>query len=376
MRLLPSVSVLLLAALALTAGPALGAPAVIHPGEPNAPVTFEHAEIISAQHPEIWVATICASAYSRGHEPHRAIDGDAATDWQVSGPPPAPMVRGNWLELDLNRVITVDHIEVHWLGATAYDYKVYKQPRDDFRELVREGRSAGGGTGLERIELPADTLTRCIRVEFATADGNPVQGIREIRLGGTTFPASYPPAADKFAPIEADRRILYVEFERMPYWTVFNPKIPHADGGHALRLLPRDDAFDGGHADFTVAVTPHVTNWITLKLWESHPVSMTQRGDLIVLQTLDGDVTQRNRTFLPVFVTEQQHTQQEWHGLKPQAGRWSHAHYQLPADVIGARSEMRLRLQGVGNIRRDYPMRSPAPPIYLITAAPTPTISN
>jgi hypothetical protein len=358
----------------LLAGTAPAAPAVVYPGDPGAPVKFEHAEIVSAKFPALWVMSTRASAHLPGHEPHRSIDGNAATDWRVSGPPPAPMVRGNWLEIELNENAIIPSIEVHWLGDAHYDYKVYKKPRDDFREQVCEGRSAGGGKGLEKIELPAGILTRVIRVEFATAADNAVQGIREIRIGGATFPASYPPAADKFAPVEPARRILYVEFERLPWVTVFNPKIPHADGGTALRLMPRDDAFEGGHADLTVAMTPGKANWITLKLWESHDVSMTQRGDLIVVETLEGDATQRGRTFWPKLVTEQQHIEQDWYGPKPQPGRWSYVHYQLPAEVVGNRTELKLRLQGVGNARRDYPMRSPAPPIYSVTAGTAPAI--
>jgi hypothetical protein len=352
----------------------LAAPAVINPGDPGAQVKFEHAEIVTAHHPELWVASIRASAYLTGHEPNLAIDGNSTTDWRVSGPPPAPMARGNWLEIELNKPATIDHIEVEWLGEAAYDYKVYKKPRDDFREQIKEGRSAGGRR-LERIDLPPDTFTRSIRVEFATDANNAPQGIQEIRIGGLSYPQSYPRAADKFAPVEAVRRILYAEFERLPHMTVFDPKLPYADGGSALRLMPRDDAFEGGHAEFTIATKPGVDNWITLKLWESHDISMTARGDLIVVETLDGSAAQRGRTILPEFVTDQQHHEQEWYGgPKPQPGRWSYAHYKLPADVVGNRKEIRLRLQGVGNTRRDYPMRSPAPPVYSITSSTAPTL--
>ncbi len=360
---------------AVIATGAFAAPTVIHPGDPGASVKFENAEVVTAKHPELWVASIRASAFQPGHEPGLAIDGNSKTDWRVSGPPPAPMARGNWLEIELNKPATIDHIEVEWLGETAYDYKVYKKPRDDFREQVKEGRSAGGSPGLERIDLPPGIFTRTLRVEFATDANNATQGIREIRIGGLAYPASYPRAADKFAPVETVRRILYVEFERLPYVTVFNPKLPYADGGSALRLMPRDDAFEGGHADFTISTTPGKDNWITLKLWESHDVSMTARGDLIVVETLDGSARQRGRTILPDFVTDQQHHEQEWFGgSKPQPGRWSYAHYKLPAEVVGSRKEIRLRLQGVGNVRRDYPMRSPAPPVYSITSGTAPSL--
>lgn len=351
-----------------------GAPNRIQPGEPDAPVQFEHAERLELRHPDLWIQSTRASAYLRGHEPHRAIDGAASTDWRISGPPPAPMVRGNWLEVELNRPVAIESIEVHWLGEAPYTYRIYKKPRDDFRDVVREGVSAGGGAGLERIELAPDTVTQVVRIEFATAADNAPQGIRELRIAGLSYPAAYPQAADRHAPVETSRRVLYVEFERMPYVTTLNPKLPYADGGSALRLLPREDAFDGGHADVTLAVVPRRDNWITLRLWECHDQSMLQRGDLIVVQTLDGDARQRNRTFLPELVTEQQHTEQAWYGPRPQPGRWSYAHYRLPADLVADRSELKLRLQGVGSVRRDYPMRSPAPAIYSIQSATTPVL--
>lgn len=108
---------------------------------------------------------------------------------------------------------------------------------------------------------------------------------------------------------------------------------------------------------------------------EPYPIlPLLRRIDLIVVQTLDGDVTRIYRVFLPRLVTEEQYTEVEWYGLKPQPGRWSHVHYELPAAVIGDRGEVRLRLQGVGNLRRDYPMRNAAPPIYSIRSGTRPEI--
>lgn len=349
--------------------------AAIHPGEPGAPVATQNADILSGRHPDLYVISTRASAYQRGHEPHLVIDGDAATDWRVSGPPPAPMARGNWVEIELSHPAVIESIEVQWLGDARYEYRVYKMPRDDFRDVVREGTSAGGDAGLEKIQLAPDTFTQVVRVEFATAKDNAPQGIRELRVNGVPYPAGYPQAADKFAAIENARRILYVEFERMPYVTHFEPKLPYADGGSGLRLLPRDDAFEGGHADFAIAVVPGRENWITLKLWDGHDSSMMTRGNLIVVETLDGDVRQRDRWLLPAYLTDQQEQAQDWNGsTRPRAGRWVYAHYRLPADVVGERREIKLRLQGVGNVRRDYPMRSPAPTIYQITSAVAPVI--
>ncbi len=349
--------------------------AAIHPGEPGAPVAAQNADILSGRHPDLYVISTRASAYQRGHEPHLVIDGDASTDWRVSGPPPAPMARGNWVEIELSRPAVIESIEVQWLGDARYDYRVYKMPRDDFRDVVREGTSAGGDAGLEKIQLAPDTFTQVVRVEFATAKDNAPQGIRELRVNGVPYPAGYPQAADKFAAIENARRILYVEFERMPYVTHFEPKLPYADGGSGLRLLPRDDAFEGGHADFSIAVVPGRENWITLKLWDGHDSSMMTRGNLIVVETLDGDVRQRDRWLLPAYLTDQQEQAQDWNGsTRPRAGRWVYAHYRLPADVVGERREIKLRLQGVGNVRRDYPMRSPSPTVYAITSAIEPLI--
>lgn len=371
MRLLPAT--FLTVALALS-GCATGN-RLIKPGEPGAPVATAHAEVLAARHPALWIVSTRASAYLRDHEPHLVIDGDPATDWRVSGPPPAPMVRGNWLEVELNQAATVDSIEVRWLGEARYDYKVYKKTRDDYRDPVCEGTSAGGDAGLERIQLAPGSFSHVFRIEFATANDNAVQGIRELRIGGVPFPAGYPRAADKFAAVETVRRILYVEFERLPTITTFNPKLPYADGGAGLRLLPRDDAFEGGHADFSIAVTPGRDNWITLRLWEGHDTSMMQRGNLIVLETLDGDAAQRGRTYLPAWVTDQQEQTQEWYGgVKPRAGHWSYAHYKIPAEVVGSRHELKLRLQGVGNARRDYPMRAPSPTIYEIVSGTEPTL--
>ncbi|MCU0791460.1 MAG: discoidin domain-containing protein [Opitutaceae bacterium] len=349
--------------------------AVIHPGQPGAPVATEHADILSGRHPDLYITSTRASAHLRGHEPHLVIDSDAATDWRVSGPPPAPMVRGNWVEIELNRPAVIESIEVQWLGDARYDYRVYKMPRDDFRDVVREGTSSGGDAGLEKIQLAPDTFTQVVRVEFATAKDNAPQGIRELRINGVPYPAGYPQAADKFAAVETARRILYVEFERLPYVTHFEPKLPYADGGSGLRLLPRDDAFEGGHADFAIAVVPGRENWITLKLWDGHDSSMMTRGNLIAVETLDGDVRQRGRFMLPAYVTDQQEQLQDWNGsTRPRAGRWVYAHYRLPADTVGDRREVKLRLQGVGNVRRDYPMRAPSPTIYTITCAPAPVV--
>ncbi|MFT7772205.1 discoidin domain-containing protein [Roseateles sp.] len=358
-----------------TAGVGRAAPSIIFPGSVGAPVRAEHAERVSGRHPERWIASVRASAYQRGHEPFKVVDGDARSDWRVAGPPPAPMSRGQWIEIELNEAAPIEWVDVHWLGDRAYEYKVAKKIRDDFREPVSEGRSAGNASGFERIQLPRGTFARVLRFEFSTAADNAVQGVREIRVGGLAFPAAYPPAADAHATVEPVRRILYVEFERLIHLTTFDPKLSYADGGAGLRLMPRADAFEGGHADFEIATTPGRDNWVTLKLWESHIEPMMKRGNLIVLETLDGGASQLGRTLLPELVSEQQRLEQEWYGgPKPQPGRWAWAHYRLPKDLVGKRSMMKLRAQGVGNVRRDRAMQAPAPAIYRIESSLAPQI--
>jgi hypothetical protein len=153
---------------------------------------------------------------------------------------------------------------------------------------------------------------------------------------------------------------------------VFNLKRPLADGGTARRILHRDDAFEGGSIDFDIAVDPKAHNWITLRLWESNEKLMTEHGNTIVLQTLEGDRKDRARWFLPTRMTEETNWEFEWYGLKPRPGRFVYASYSLPQDLTEGKSKIRLRLQGVGNVRRDHPMRGPTPPIYTVISHTAP----
>ena len=335
-------------------------------------VSAENTELVFGKHPELRIMSVRASSQISPGTPVAAIDGDIATSWSVTGRPPAPMERGQWIELDLNRAADLAQLTIHWLGSLPYGYKIYEQPSLDTLRLVHEGVSRGQDTEPEVITFPASIRTRTVRIEFAVAPGNPVQGIRELRLGELPFPEAYPPAAYKNAPVDVVVRPFYVEPDRLVDWPSFNLALPLADGGTARRILPRADAFEGGHLDFTVPVTPKQSNWITLKVWESRPQSMTRRGDLVVLQTLEGDATEINRTFAPKLVTDELNTAQEWYGPQPQPGRWSYVHFRLPADLVGKRKTIRLRLLGVGNLRRDYPMRTPSSPIYTITSALAP----
>ncbi len=166
--------------------------------------------------------------------------------------------------------------------------------------------------------------------------------------------------------------VFYLEFERIRTWTVFNLKRPLADGGTARRILHRDDAFEGGSIDFDIAVDPKAHNWITLRLWESNEKLMTEHGNTIVLQTLEGDRKDRARWFLPTRMTEETNWEFEWYGLKPRPGRFVYASYSLPQDLTEGKSKIRLRLQGVGNVRRDHPMRGPTPPIYTVISHTAP----
>lgn len=328
-------------------------------------VSVENTGVVSGTNPAHWITSVRASSHVPPVTPVAAIDGDITTSWRITGKPPVP----NWIELDLNRAADLGQLTVHWLGTQPYSYKIYEQPSADLRKLVHDGVSRGQDAEPELITLRTPIRTRTVRIEFAAAPGNAVQGIREIRLGDLPFPDAYPPAAYKDAPVEVVTRPLYIESERLLNWPSFTFKIPVADGGLARRILPRPDAFDGGRIDFTVPVTPLKTNWITLKVWETQSPSMTQRGNLVVLQTLEGGATEINRTFLPKLVTEGQLTA---YGQQPPTGRWSYVHYALPSDLIGKRKTLRLRLLGVGNARRDYPMRAPSSPIYTITSALAP----
>ncbi len=328
-------------------------------------VSVENTEVVSGQHPALWITSVRASAYLDSSTPAAALDGDITSSWKVPGKPAAP----NWIELDLNRAADLGQLTVHWLGNQPYSYKIYEQPSADLRKLVHEGVSRAQDTEPEIITLPAAVRTRTVRIEFATASGNPAQGIREVRLGDLPFPDAYPPAVYKDVPVELVTRPLYVESGSLLNWPSFNFTLPVADGGIARRILPRADAFEGGRLDFTLPVTAKQTNWITLKIWESHSQSMIRRGNLVVLQTLEGDATEINRTFLPKLVTEEQPAASN---SRPPTGRWSYVHFALPSELIGKRKTFRLRLLGVGNLRRDYPMRAPSPPIYTITSALAP----
>ena len=326
-------------------------------------VSVTSAELVRDAYPQRWVMSVRASAFQDDHEPHRAIDGDDQTHWQVAGRPPAPMARGNWIELDLNESMTVESVQVRWTGDRPYSFKIYDKPFSDLRRLRLEGRSAEKPGALETYALPEPTRTRAVRVEFAVDPENRPQGIAEIRIGGVAWPDGYPPAKYPGAAVEVVHRPYYVEFERFLKWPVFNLKRPLADGQVGRRLLPLD-TFEGGRLDFDLAVDPARTNFVTLKLWESNTALMTAGGPCIVIEPLVDDPVGRGRGCLPAFMTEEQHTQQEWYGVRPTPGRWVFATYRLPPEVTKARGQIRLRLQGVGNVRRDAPMRSPPPPLY------------
>ncbi len=322
------------------------------------------ADIVEYSYPEYWIMSVRASGYDDGFEPYYTIDGNEDTYWQVTGKPQHPMVRGNWIEIELNQSKKIDEISIDWFGEEPYEFKIYEKPFSDFRSLKYTNISEPKIHGLETYKLDNKLHTRAIRIEFAVcADNNP-QGIRQIRVGGLKYPDAYPQAVHHYAPIISFERIYYVEFERILNWQTFTLRRPYADGGSGRRIMPRNDAFEGGWIDFDITVNPKEQNFITLELWESNKQLMLEHGNAVMLQVLEGSVQDKARWFLPEKITEQKKLNIEWYGLKPQPGRFVYATYRLPKEFTEGKTRTRLRLKGIGNIRRDYPMREPSPPIY------------
>lgn len=348
------------------------ASSTINLGDPDSErahnVSAEHAPVVGEEYPDRWIMAARASDYEEGHEPWRAVDGDMDTHWQVRGRSPHPMHRGQWLDLELNEPMEIEEISIRWLGEQKYNYRVVHQPRSDATDLheIHSGESEGQSEELETYVFPRPTRARSIRIEFAAGgDGEP-RGIREMRVGGLDMPESYPLAGYEEASVVEIRRPFYVEFERfIGSWPQFNLKRPLADGGTARRIMNTDE-FDGGYVDFEIAVDPDRQNWITLKLWESEPEMMTERGNLIALETFHDDPDRNRRWILPEYITEQKIWDREWYGLKPEPGRWVYASYLLHKDITEGQTRVHLRLQGIGNERRDQPMLAPAPPVYCI----------
>ena len=333
--------------------------------EHNVQTSF--TEAVNYNYPSHWVMNVRASAFHQGHEPYRVIDGNPETCWQVSGPPPEPMAKGQWIELDLNRTITFEEISIQWIGDKSYDFIVYSKPFSDQRQQVFEGRSNGRSAESEHFQIGRRVKTRAIRIEFDTDENGGMQGIKEIRIGGLQYPDAYPLAVHPESPVEKSCRTYYVEFQRrMHRWPVFSMKRIYADGGTARRILHRDDAFEGGWIDFDVAIDPGKRNYITLKIWEFHEQLMTEHGNGLVMQVMEGPRKDKARYFYPSYMNEEKNWEFEWYGMKPSPGRFVYASYELPPEMTKDKTTIRLRIQGVGNMRRDYPMRAPAPPIYKI----------
>lgn len=340
-------------------------------------VHTQYSDVVNYHYPIHWVMNIRASAFHNDHEPYRVIDGKTDTYWQVSGPPPEPMARGQWIELDLNRTVTFEEISVHWLGDKSYNFIVYSKPFSDYRQQVFEGRSNGRSEEPERYQMGSKVKTRAIRIEFAPEEDGSLQGIKEIRIGGLKFPDAYPLAVHPESPVEKSFRTYYVEFQRrMHHWPVFSMKRIYADGGTARRILHRDDAFEGGWIDFEVAIDPQRRNYITLHIWECNEQLMTEHGNGLVMQVLEGPQKDKARYFYPTYMTEEKKWEFEWYGMKPSPGRFVFASYELPHDLTKAKNTISLRIQGVGNMRRDYPMRAPAPPIYSIISHVQPVFED
>jgi hypothetical protein len=153
----------------------------------------------------------------------------------------------------------------------------------------------------------------------------------------------------------------------------FNLRRGLADGMSGRRIKPTTD-FEGGHIDFDASVNPGQGNWITLQLWEAHSELMTERNGRIALEVFADDPDRNREWYLPEYMSEEQRRHYEWYGLKPEPGRWVYASYRLPDHVTDGQDQLRLRLKGIGNEDRDYPMRVPAPPIYRVINSTRPII--
>ena len=168
--------------------PMLGAPTVqadvltvVNFGDPASEarhnVTAQHAESVGYTYPSHWVINVRASGFQPGQEPYRAIDGNDGTHWEVSGKPPPPMERGQWIELDFNRAIKLETVSIRWLGDRLYRFKIYDKPFEDFRRVALEATSSGQSAELETVTLPEPVVTRAVRIEFVSETDGVPQGI-------------------------------------------------------------------------------------------------------------------------------------------------------------------------------------------------------
>ena len=333
-------------------------------------VKTEDAEVVRETYPDHWINAARASAYTEGHEPYRVIDGDSDTSWKVAGTNPYP---GNeqWIELEMNHVKPVDEISIKWVGDTPYKFTIYSIRRSDFRRKYLQGERKGNPEKFETYTLPETMERRGLRIAFEAKEKDTPAGIKEVRIGGLSWPSAYPPAAHPDAGIKSVQRPLYHELNTMLTLENFNLGRLLADGGSARRILSTKE-FEGGHVDFNIAVAPEKQNWITLKLWASKPELMTKRGNAIALEVFATDPDKKRHWYLPKYMNEEQNWDHEWYGLKPEPGRWVYATYKLPRHVTKGQKQMRLRLQGIGNERRDHPMRAPAPPVYRVISHTNP----
>ena len=333
-------------------------------------VTLADAPVVQSEYPDFWIMSVRASSYLEGHEPHHVIDGDPATSWQTRGKPDFPMVLGQFVEIEMNEPTRISEVSVQFLDDRPQKVKIYSYSFSDHRRLQLETVSSGT-TEMETFTLKPGVDTRAIRVEYEPTEDNTPQGIAEMRLGKVPFPGGYPPALDIAAPVERVDRGYYVEFQRFLLLPIFNLKRPLADGGTARMLMPTDE-HEGGHLAFDLAIDPNLPNAVTLKAWANAAHDLSAGGQAIALELMVDDPVFDGRWLLPTFVTRDQVQLQEWYGIKPTPGHWAYATFVLPEAVTTGRSQIRLRLQGIGNGRRDRAMLHPAPPVYEITSHPMP----
>lgn len=345
-------------------------------------VSTEQAEQVSFSYPEHSAMAVRASTYDEGYEPYHVVDGNEETFWRVSSFPEKAIPDKQWIDLEMDSMINLDKLSIQWLGDHEYTFSVYKTRRSDGWRHVLSTKSKGKSEGIETYKLPDSAETRAVHIVFEFDEDAGPRGIRKIRLNGQPWPEAYPLAMHKHAHVEPTKRPYYLRgqnlrgagrFLSMLNWKQFNLKRPLADGGTARRILDSNE-FEGGYIDFDIAVDPENKNWITLKLWESKSQLMTERGNLIALEVFHDHPERNTRWLLPRYMSEEKQWDHEWYGLKPKPGRWVYASYPLPEEVTSGKEHIRLRLQGIGNERRDYPIRAPTPPVYKIMSQTKPII--
>lgn len=329
-------------------------------------VESKNAPKVQSAYPEFWIMSVRASASLEGHEPWNVIDGDPATTWQTLGKPPFPMVKGQFVEIEMNEPTVITDVSVQFMDDRPQNIKIYSYNFSDHRMFQLEATTAPT-TEMQTFTIEGGVFTNAIRVEYEPLEDGTTQGIAEMRLDKVPYPQGYPLALDIKAPIEHIERAYYIEFERFFKWPIYNLKRPLADGGVG-RMLMATEEHEGGHLEFNLAIDPEQKNMVTLKTWATQPNAHDVERSCIALELIVDDPVYNGRWFIPTYVTRKMVHLPQWYGNKPTPGHWAYATFELPEAVTRGKSEIRLRLQGIGNARRDRAMRDHATPVYEITS--------